>query len=720
MDTKSCAYCGLPLGRSRRERDGADATPRYCCFGCRFAQAVTHTTSETGEPAWTLARLGFAIFFTMNVMVFTMALWTQDVYADGGMPHLASLFRYLCLFFALPVLWLLGGPLLENAWADLRSGVLSTDLLLLLGVVASYVYSALVVFRDSGRVYFEVGCMVLVLVTLGRWLEASARLRTSESLRKLRTLLPDRVRLRRPDGFTEIPLSEVKVGDVLKVLPGERIPCDGVLLDHPAAIDEQFLTGESVLRELEPGARLLGGSLSVESELVLEATTHAGDGALARLVKLVEQAQQNKGRLQRLADRVSAWFLPLVVLVAVVTFGWHAGRGLNEGILAALSVVLIACPCALGLAVPLAVWKALGEAAGRHVLFRNGEAIELLASARAICFDKTGTLTTDTPSVSQFVVNDVKDRQVVLSWSAKLASGSTHPHSHAVCRFADSQIVSLSETVTPSPTRMLAGRGLVGVSPSGEEIVLGSLRLMNEKNLTLGESLSRFICEIQEQGCAFSCIGWQGFVRGVFVFREQIRSGAAEAIEALRDQKLEMRVLTGDHAVRAAVLARELGVEVEGELLPEDKVEAVRRIRHEYGPVVMVGDGVNDAPALVSSDVGVAVGCGADVSRDAAMVCLIDNDLTQLPWAIGLSRRAVRTMKRNLFWAFAYNVVGVGLACTGMLNPILAAGAMLLSSVFVVAGSSRPFSSLTENPAASDPGWRAGVGGRSQLEEVLG
>jgi heavy metal translocating P-type ATPase len=635
------------------------------------------------------------------------------------MPHLASLFRYLCLFLALPVLWLLGGPLLENAWNDLRSGALSTDLLLLLGVVASYAYSALVVLRDSGRVYFEVGCMVLVLVTLGRWLEASARLHTSEALRKLRTLLPERVRLRRPDGFTEIPLSAVEVGDVLRVLPGERIPCDGILLDHPAVVDEQFLTGESVLKELEPGARLLGGSLSVDSELLLGATTRAGDGALARLVKLVEEAQQNKGRLQRLADRVSAWFLPAVVFVGLATFGWHATRNLNEGILAGLAVVLIACPCALGLAVPLAVWKALGEAAGRHVLFRNGEAIELLATARAICFDKTGTLTTEAPSVSGFVVGDDEERQVVLSRAAKLASGSTHPHSQAISRFTESQDVPSSATATPSPIHMLAGRGLVGVSASGEEIVLGSLRLMNEKNLALGESLSRLVQEIQEQGSAFSCIGWQGRVRGVFVFREQVRPGAAEAVKALRDRGLAVRVLTGDHAVRAAVLAGELGVEVEGELLPEEKVEALTRMRRQHGPVVMVGDGVNDAPALVASDVGVAVGCGADVSRDAAIVCLIDNDLAQLPWAIELARGTVRTMKRNLFWAFAYNVVGVGLACTGMLNPILAAAAMLLSSAFVVASSSRPFSSLAEIPALSDAGSRTSVVPDSQPEEVL-
>jgi heavy metal translocating P-type ATPase len=682
---RACAYCGLPLPRPWwPDEEG----PAYCCFGCRFAASVTQAGGEQGAARWALTRLGLAIFLTMNVMVFTMALWTHDFYGNDPQNSaalagtLTGLFRYLCLLFALPVLLLLGGPLLESGWQSLRHGGGATDLLLVIGVAASFLYSALSVYRDAGRVYFEVGCVVLVLVTLGRWLEATGKLKAGEAIEALHKLLPDRVRVLRPNEETCIPLAEVQVGDTVRVLAGERIPCDGRVLGHAVTVDEQVLTGEARPVVKEAGDAVLGGTLDVDSDLLLQVTAPARGGALARMIELVRQARLAKGRFERLADRVSAWFLPAVLLLALLTVAWHTYRqGPEEGILAGLAVLLIACPCALGIATPLALWVALGRAAGAQVLFRNGEALERLATVRAVRLDKTGTLTTGTSVVAEFAV-DPSECQEVLGQAARLASSSNHTYAFAIRAFAGEK----PHPVIPSGegVRTLPGRGVVV-----NGVCLGNVRLMEENGLHPREPLAAVIERATKEGQPLTCVGWDRWVRGVFVFREELRAEAREAIDRLREQGLDVAVLTGDHAGRGAALGRELGVTVAAELLPDDKVTALAKARQAFGPVAMVGDGINDAPALAGSDVGVALGCGADVSRDAATVCLLGNDLRRLPWAVGLARAAVRAIRRNLFWAFAYNVLGIGLAVSGYLNPVWAALAMVLSSLFVVSNSLR-------------------------------
>jgi heavy metal translocating P-type ATPase len=691
-----CAYCGLPLAGGRSSPPAA----AYCCFGCRFAAEVTGAHGEEGAANWALTRLGVAIFFTMNVMVFTMALWVQDADGtDGTLLALRGVFRHLALVFALPVLLLLGVQLLDNAWDGLRRGVLTADWLLLAGVAAAYLYSVVSVVRDRGPVYFEVGCMVLVLVTLGRWLEATGRLKAGAAIEALHRLLPETVRRLRPggDGADEdiIPLEQLGVGDRLRVLAGERIPCDGVLLGHAATVDEQVLTGESRPAVKEPGDRVLGGALNLDGVLLLEATAPPRGGALARLIELVRTARLTRGRFERLADRMAAVFLPAVVLLALAAFAWHAAwRGLDEGILTGLAVLLIACPCALGLATPMAVWTALGRAAGAGVLFRNGEALERLAAVRAVRLDKTGTLTTGTPLLSQCAAAD-SERPEVLRRAAWLAGSSTHAHSRAIAGLAAGEAASNS--------RNLPGRGVTATSGS-ESVWLGSPRLMEEAGLVCSGDLQAVLDEALRSGEALTCVGWGGRVRGLFVFREEFRPQTVVALGRLRDLGLDVGVLTGDHPARGAALEQELGVPVTAGLLPEDKVAAVTQARHSIGPVAMVGDGINDAPALAVADAGVALGCGADLARDAAPVCLPGDDLARLPWAIELARRTVRVIRQNLLWAFAYNGIGVGLACAGLLNPILAALAMVGSSLLVVGNSLRlggfPLGGGVTNPPA--------------------
>jgi heavy metal translocating P-type ATPase len=682
----SCDYCGLPLPRSWWS--GSATGPQFCCFGCRLAAEVTRSRGEEGAVNWTLTRLGLAVFFTFNVMVFTMALWTRDFYGPEGpeaiSESLRGLFRYASLLFSLPVLFLLAGPLLEEAWQALRHGRLSTDLLLIVGVVASFVYSAVSVFRDSGPVYFEVGCGVLVLVTLGRWLEATGKLKTTEAIEALQKLLPENVRRILNGEEHSIRLADIGIADCLRVLPGERIPCDGVVSRGTGAVDEQILTGESTPKLKHPEDRVLGGTLNLDGDLLLRVTATAQEGTLARLIELVRRAREAKGHYQRLADRWAAYFLPAVIVVALLAAAWHTVvRGSENGILVGLAVVLIACPCALGLATPMAIWAALGRAARAQVLFRNSEALERLASVRVCFFDKTGTITDGTPRVEEFAVEEPNERSDVLRFAGLMTAASTHVHSIAISRFIGDQFASLVEV------RVLPGVGLsaCGLVPDAT-VFLGSLRLMAEHALMCRERLSKSLTRAQEQGLPLCCIGWQGRIRGVFVFREQLRPEAESALAALHGLGLDVAVLTGDHAASGAALGKKLGIGVHSGLLPEDKVAVIDRAR-KRGPVAMVGDGINDAPALAHSDVGIALGCGTDVARDSAGVCLLGNDLQRLPWAVELARRTVRVIRENLFWAFVYNIGGIAVACTGMLNPVLAAFIMVLSSLLVVGNSMR-------------------------------
>jgi heavy metal translocating P-type ATPase len=687
----ACSYCQLPV--SGATGDG----PSYCCFGCRLAAEITGGSGAEGEARWTLVRLGLAIFLSLNVMMFTMALWTQDLYdarAVGSGPlaaSLADLFRYLCLVLSLPVLWLLGMPLAENALATRRRGVAAADLLIVLGVAAAYLYSAISVVRGAGHVYFEVGCAVLVMVTIGRWLEATGKLRTTTALDALEKLLPERVRVVDATGIArEVEISEIARGDCLRVLTGERIATDGRVEQGRASVCEQLLTGESRPVTKRPGDDVLGGGLNLDGELVVRVSAPVAEGSLARLIELVRVARSTKGRYQRLADRVSGWFLQGVLIVAGGAFAFHCWHsGVDTALMAALAVLLIACPCALGLATPMAVWTALGNAAGHGVLFRHGESLERLAEVRAVRFDKTGTLTTGEPCVDNFVLADGAESHEVVRRAGRLAAASTHIFAQAIARHLTSS-PNTAETCAVNDLAVAAGKGIAArFGDESEWSRLGSLRWLQASGMSVSPELEWAIALARCGGKSLSAIGWDGQVRGVFVFSETVRSEAPAALARCAALGCDVGVLTGDEPPRARVLAEQLGVAVSAGLMPQAKVAALHDARRLLGPVAMVGDGVNDAPALAASDVGIALGCGTDLSRESANVCLLSDDLTGVPWAIELARRSVRIMRQNLFWAFGYNTLGIALAATGWLNPAWAAAAMVVSSLLVVTNSLR-------------------------------
>jgi heavy metal translocating P-type ATPase len=679
-DPVRCDYCELPV-------PGAEQGPVYCCSGCRFAAAVTSERGDVGESRWMLTGLGVSLFFSLNVVMLTMALWA---YADQPETRfaaaLADFLRWIALVMTIPVITWLGVPLGRQALAQLKHGRLSTDLLLLTGVVAAFGYSVISTIRGLGHVYFEVSCVILVLVTMGRWLEATGRRQASEALHELETLLPQTVRRLSPDEES-VSLAEVRVGDHLHVRASERIPVDGRVIRGTAMVDEQFFTGESWPVPKSEGSGLLGGTLNLDGDLVLEATALPQQGALGRLVESVRNAQSAKGRYELLADRCARFFFPLIGLIAIGTAIWHGQHsGVEAAILHPLAVVLIACPCALALATPLAVWAALGTAARKGVLLRGGEALERLSEVTALRFDKTGTLTTGAPSVIHFLCEYAAQRDEVLRRAAALTGSSTHLFSRAIRGFVETtQFIPALASV-----RAIPGRGIVArLGGDDTDTLLGSRRLMNEQNWTVGPRLEGAIqnLDLTSESCVL--LGWDGVVRGLFQLREQLRPEAHELIATCRELGLDIEVLTGDHAARGARLQQEIGIPVRAEMLPEDKLQAIETLKQSGVRVAMVGDGINDAPALALADVGIAMGCGTDVTRETSDVCLIRDDLRAIPWAIRHARRTISTIRQNLFWSFAYNGIGVILAAVGWLHPAIAAALMVISSLMVLGNSLR-------------------------------
>jgi len=688
-----CDYCRLPIPRSwwsRTESDpAAQDVKKYCCLGCRVASQVTQADSETGQSRALLTRLGIAIFLAMNVMVFTMALWSQDVYGfdlgNEATAALTDLFRYICLLFTIPVLFLLGQPLLVNAIDATRQGRPSTDLLLSVGILAAFGYSATTVFRGNGHLYFEVVCMVLVLVTLGRWIEATGRQRANAALDALERLVPETVQKVTDGGLEPISRRQVQPGDVLRVFPGERIPIDAQVVAGTAQLDQQVLTGETAAVNVGENDPVYSGSLVLDGPLTIRAIAAPHDDTLARMLEVVRQARLKQGGYARLADRVATAFLPLVTAIALGTVIWHTNRsGLEAGLLNGLAVLLVSCPCALGLATPLAIWNAMNWAARRQVLFRNGDALERLARVRTICFDKTGTLTTGETLLERIIPAAGADSDDVLEAARRLAEHSSHPLCRAIlAENADVKSLEVCD-VTQVP-----GLGMSGtLKESGRQLLMGNARWMARHDIEIPDSLRTCLAdEASDDMLVF--VARDASVMGAMIFQEQLRPQAAKVLRELQASRYQLEVLTGDRNERAETLCRQLGIPVRGQLLPDEKANRIETLKQSSGAVLMAGDGINDAPALAAADVGLAMGCGTDLARESAGICLLGNELELLPKLLQLSRSTMQTVRWNLFWAFGYNTVGIAAAAAGQLNPIVAAILMFGSSLFVITNSLR-------------------------------
>ncbi len=580
-----------------------------------------------------------------------------------------------------------GARFYRGAWHALRAGAGNMDLLVALGTTAAFGLSLWELAGGRGEhLYFEASAAVIALVRLGKWLEGRARRGAGAAIRALEQLRPERARVRRDGTEQEVPVAALRAGDLLSVRPGERIPADGVVQEGLGGVDESLLTGEAIPVSKQPGSRVTGGSLNGEALLLVQATALGAESRLARMVRLVEDAQAAKPPVQRLVDRVSAVFVPVVVGLAALTLlgWWLAGAGLEVATVNAVSVLVIACPCALGLATPAAIMAGTGAAARHGILIRDAAALERAGAIQTVVFDKTGTLTEGRPTVVALRPAPGVAEAGLLRLAAALQAGSEHPLGRAVqaAYAAEATYAAGLDGPRASGVRALPGRGLEG-TVEGRALLLGSQRLMEEAGIDAAP-LAPDAAELEAAGRTVSFLAADGRLLGLLGFGDAVKPGAAEAVATLRHRGLRTVLLTGDNRGAADTAARALGIEeVHAQALPEDKARLVAALRGR-GPVAMVGDGVNDAAALAAADLGLAMATGTDVAAAAAGITLMRGDPALVPAALDIAGRTFRRIWHGLFWAFAYNLVGIPLAAAGLLSPVAAGAAMAFSSVGVV------------------------------------
>lgn len=670
-----CAHCALPLAGS----PGRDTGPLYCCGGCALAHRIVGGASGHGEASGLLMAVGIGAFLAMNVMMLSLVLYTSGAEADRALGE--AWVRWALLGLATPALFLLGGPLVGRGLIRIRRLRLDTDILIALGVLAAFALSARSVISGDGPLYLDTAMGILLFVTVGRFLEASARARTGDALSALARQMPEEASRMGDEGEERVAVGALTVGDVVRVRPGERVPVDGSIVEGEAGISEAEITGEPEPAHRGPGDRVAAGTLNLDGSLLVRVERTGEDTTVARLVRLVTEARAARYPLAPLVDRVAAVFVPIVVALALgVLWYWTQAVGLGEGVMNALSVLVIACPCALGIAIPLAATAASGRAAAGGVLVRSDEVFERLAHARRVFLDKTGTLTESRFEVVDVLPEGGIDPDGLLALAGAVEGHSEHPIAQAVAREAEARGLDLPRV---SSFRSAAGRGVEGRVDGGPVVRVGRADFvgMNDDRAPSG----RTIVSVSEDGRP----------RGRVVLQDALRPGAAAALRDLDRLGLETEVLSGDRPESVqATLAPLPSVSYAGGLTPEQKLARVEAAIAQGDAPIMVGDGVNDAPALSGAAVGVTLESGTDLAREVADVTILGGDLERLPWIVSLARRTLRVASLNLFWAFFYNVIGLGLAAAGLLHPLFGAVAMVVSSLIVVVHSQR----LTRHP----------------------
>jgi Cu+-exporting ATPase len=598
---------------------------------------------------------------------------------------------------ATPVQFILGARFYVAGWHALKARTGNMDLLVAIGTTAGWALSVwLWLFaghEGMPHLYFEASAVVVTLVLLGKWLEARAKRQTTAAIRALHALRPDVAHLIGPDGEVDVPVAEVLVGDRIVVRPGERFPVDGILLEGHTQVDESMLTGEPLPVAKDAGERLTGGSINGEGRVVMQVAAVGGETVLARIIRLVEDAQAAKAPIQRLVDQVSAVFVPVVLVIALLTLlGWLlAGHPLEDAVIHAVAVLVIACPCALGLATPAAIMAGTGVAAKHGILIKDAQALEIAHRVDTVAFDKTGTLTVGQPRLTAFEVAPGGEEAGLLAAAASLQSGSEHPLARAVVQAARGRGLVIA---APDHVRVVPGRGSEG-EVGVQSYLVGSLRWMAELHVGLGPLADR-AAQLQQQGATVSALverTTDGLtLRALLAFGDEPKPGAREALAALRARGIRTIMISGDNRGAAETMARRLGLrpeegEVLAEVLPGDKAARVTELKQGGHVVAMVGDGVNDAPALAAADVGLAMGNGTDVAMHAAGITLMRGDPLLVAGALAVSDRTVAKIRQNLFWAFIYNVAGIPLAALGYLSPVIAGAAMAMSSVSVMSNA---------------------------------
>ena len=599
-----------------------------------------------------------------------------------------SVYGLVIFIVSIPIVWYAGFSIIKGAYFSLRNRKINMDVLVTVGVLAGWTFGALNAFlpdlAKEGTGYLEVSIGILAFVLLGKYIEETIRRKSAASIRKLLELRPTTARVIRGGKEVEVSAEDLQVGDIVLVKPGEKIPTDGTVTFGYSSVDEKLLTGESMPVEKSVGSEVIGATINKTGVLQFRATKVGEDTALSQIVHLVEEAQASSAPVQKFADRIVSKFVPIVFTVAAVSFiFWYVTDGFAKAFLALLAVLLIACPCALGIATPTAILAGVGKGAEYGILLRSGEYVEKARKLSTVVFDKTGTLTKGEPSVTDVKTFNGFTENEVLTFAGSAEKGSEHPLAEAIVKQAEKAEVKLIEATA---FEALPGRGVQCIV-KGRKVLLGNRKLMQEQNVQT-EGIEAETVKLETEGKTAMILAVDGKPAGIVAAMDTPKENAIGAIRDLKSMKLEVAMLTGDNERTAKAIAEQLGIEhVIANVLPWQKEEAIKKLQSEGKVVAMVGDGINDAPALAQADIGIAIGSGTDIAKETGGIVLIKDDLRDVALAVELSKRTMRKINSNLFWAFIYNVVMIPVAAAALLNPMYAAGAMAISSLTVVTNS---------------------------------
>jgi len=676
--------CGMDVDKDKAiKRKIGDRTYYFCCESCAviYEKPEQELKAMKRRVAVTLAGViavaGLRVLIPFGLVAALMSFSIVGI----------SAYSLVTFIVSTPIVWIAGWPIILGAYKSLRNRAINMDVLVAAGVVAGWTYGAANAFFPQVAVeqgYLEIAVGILAFVLLGKYIEESIRRKSAASIRRLLELQPTIARVLKDGKEVEIPIDELQVGDLIIVKPGEKIPTDGVVVSGYSSVDEKIITGESIPVEKNVGNEVIGATVNKTGLLRVKATRVGEETALAQIVHLVEEAQTSSAPVQKFADRVVAKFVPVVFSVAAVSFTyWYLTSGFSAAFFVLLAVLLIACPCALGIATPTAILAGVGKGAEYGVLLRSGEYVEKARKLKTVVFDKTGTLTKGEPSVTDIVPSSGYKDKDVLRFAAIAEKGSEHPLAEAIVKAAQR-----SESNIPDAESFEAvpGQG-VRCTWEKKKILLGNRKLMQEEKVPI-EQLEDNVQKLEEQGKTVMILAVNGKPAGIVAAMDTPKDNAIEAIRKLKSMKLEVAMLTGDNERTARAIAKQLEIDhVIANVLPWEKVNAIKQMQSEGKTVAMVGDGINDAPALAQADIGIAIGSGTDIAKETGGIVLIRDDLRDVALGVELSKKTMKKINSNLFWAFIYNTVMIPVAAAGLLNPMFAAGAMAISSLTVVSNS---------------------------------